>query len=257
MELVTEDKQSEAAKQAKLKGYVSIGFGRWADKFGNMVAFTTKSGRLAPYTPPDDPESSKGQPAAQSDEESPESNQPDAAGSDDEPGYQSAADTSSRGSSPPVGQPDEQAVQFNHQAEQVSAKALLLLLKWIAAGKLNDNELDFYTGDKFREYALTMKDSVIALNNGLASLYTQKHDAIQASGGKITIDFDTLFQVTAVLSKHMKTMLVDISEQGPSFHYAQTLSLHYAGNVKDYDINETVLRFDYSTIKGSDSSNNE
>jgi len=247
--LVTEAQESEASKQAKLKGYTSIGFGRWTDKFGNMVAFTTKTGRLAPYEPPEKPEPKQAHPAPPEQEPTSSITKPFI-----KPNIATGIHTSD--ASVPTPEPIEDPTtqgelhnNYDYYASKFAAEALLLILKWINEGKLSGYEFNFYTSKLYGEYALIMKDAVISLNTALRDLESYMSDTINNQDGKVTLNLKTIHRVSTLSPELLHIMLIDITKHGPSFHYAEAMLLNYAKIADQYDRKARLLKFNYTTVE--------
>ena len=247
--LLVEEKESEAAKQAKLKGYVSIGFGRWADKNGTMVAFTTKSGRLAPYEG-SDTEPKPVEPACREDDPKPSGfTRPfvDPQLGDDGI-HRSDAHVSAPSATLAGLDHAALAKHYDYYAGKFATEALLQLLRRIDQGALNEKELRFYTSKEFGDYALVMKDAVVVLNTTLVTFeLTMKHD-IRINGGEVSLNLKTLHKESHIPMVILDTMLLDLEQRGPSFWYAEALLLKYAAAVDTYDQRARVLEFDYKSV---------
>lgn len=246
--LTEEEKESEAAKQAKLKGLRSIGFGRWVDKNGNMAAFTNKRGRLVPY-----------EPTEEKPEEGPKGDGEDGTSTFIKPfipqgdkkllkPYQSKGYVAPKVRVKRLNH-DELRKQFDHYSSKYSAEALLVLLKWIQNGELNSHQMKFYTGKEFLVYAPLMKDLVVSLNMALIDAGGDESGLVKKVGSQAVFDLDSLYQRSSVPEKLLHIMLLDLKQRGPSYIYAKSMSLSYAANAQDYRELSKILVFDYDSIE--------
>ncbi len=237
--------ESEAAKQAKLKGYVSIGFGRWADKFGNMVAFTTKTGRLAPYTKQSkEPGSDTTSPGQEPDGTPPppaEAQPPAQVGVAQPPG----STPSSAPAGAPVSAESHRAAQ-EYQAGKYAAEALLELLRQIEDGNITDEGLRFYTSKPFRAYALVLKMAVKQIDSALEQLLIQNHSAISKNHGIVTFDLQTISEKAKLHPTVAHMALIDLSTEGPSYTFAKLMQFDHAVSVEKYNRPHRLLTFEYA-----------
>jgi len=243
--LLAEVRESEASKQAKLKGYVSIGFGRWADKFGNMVAFTTSAGRLAPYVKQEDPEKAPRGAAQQNApsgftqpivEPTAPPQQVNFPGQEQPGGGQQSAED--------VAQANKAAADY--EAGRYAAEALLELLRQIEAGNITDEGLHFYTSKPFRAYALVMKMAVQQIDLALENLLVKNHAKISKDHGIITYDLKTISEEAKLHPTVAHMGLIDLSTEGPSHKFAKMMMLDHAPSVTKYNRTHRFLTFEYT-----------
>lgn len=252
-DLITETAETEASKQAKLKGYKSIGFGRWVDKNGNMAAFTNKRGRLVPYQGKPDPEIHKKS-----------SNLDDSPASFITPFVKTSKKTSNShftSARPKLGIHDVKIRslrdKFDEFAAKYAAEALLTLLKWIKNKDLTAEQLKFYTSSSFEAYALVMKDVIVALNMALIDGESDLTGVVKKVGDRVVYDLDGLYQRSTIPEALLHIALVDLYEHGPSYIFAKSMKLEYAASADDYRVQSKVLVFNYSDIRPEESEYSE
>jgi len=246
---LTEAKESEASKQAKLKGYQSIGFGRWADKFGNLVAFTTKTGRLAPYDKKPDAETKSStddvfeKPSDDfiqsfTKQKTQPSNQ-----------YRSDAQVNKRIPTEKLVDSDTLQQKFSYYADKYAAEAMLMLLKQMRVGNLDTKEMAFYTSPEFLEYADSMSRTVVALDTALSALEKGMAGQIKRGEGKLSLSLGELYGESGVENDLLHIMLMDLKNEGPSLTFANAMLLYYASSVREYDEKTGTLVFDYNEVE--------